>query len=71
MGADKLVQNTPNAPKIIYLPKLFAQALNFGISIEKASLGIRSPCFLAPKAFKNTDTNCQNLRKTSLPNKHE
>ena len=38
MGADKLSENTPNATKI-YLPKLFAQAQKFGISMKKDSIG--------------------------------
>ena len=36
MGADKLAENTTNAPKSeIYLPKLSAQAQKFGISLKK------------------------------------
>ena len=36
MGADKLAENTPNAPK---LPKLSAQAAKFGISMKKRLFG--------------------------------
>ena len=38
MGADKLSENTPNAPKI-YLPKLSAQAQKFGILMKKGFIG--------------------------------
>jgi hypothetical protein len=40
MVADKSAENTPNGkcPKI-YLPKLFAQAQKFGISMKKGFIG--------------------------------
>ena len=44
MGADNLAENTPKCPKI-YLPKLSSQAQKFGISMKKASLGVRSPLY--------------------------
>ena len=43
MGADKLAKKYPKCPKM-YLPKFPAQAQKFGVSMKKASLGVRSPC---------------------------
>ena len=34
MGADKLTENTPNAPKLMHLSKLSAQAQKFRISMK-------------------------------------
>jgi hypothetical protein len=48
MSADKLAENTPNAPKFIC--PLSPKAQKFAILMKKkASLGIRCPCFQTSK----------------------
>ena len=48
MGADESAENTQKCPKI-NLSKLSVQAQKFGISMKKASLGVRSPWSMATK----------------------
>ena len=43
MGADKLFENTPNAPKVI-CPNFLPKPKNLGFWWKKATLGVRSPC---------------------------
>ena len=45
MGADKLAENTPNAPPNFW-PNLSAQAQKFGIFKKKLSLVVRSLCLV-------------------------
>ena len=42
MGADKLAENTPNAPKIIF-PISLSKPKSLGLK-KKLSLGVPSPC---------------------------
>ena len=43
MGVDKLVKNTPNAPKFI-CPNCLPKPKILGFWWKKDSLGVRSPC---------------------------
>ena len=43
MGADKLVENTPNSAKFI-CPNCLPKPKNLGFWWKKASLGFRGPC---------------------------
>ena len=45
MGADKLAENTPNAP-LNFWPNLSAQAQKFGIYKKDLSLVVRSLCLV-------------------------
>ena len=45
MGADSSAENTPNAPKSI-CPICLPKPKNSGFQWKKASLGVRSLCFL-------------------------
>ena len=45
IGADKLIQDTPNAPKT-NVPNLFAQDQMFEISMKKGYIGRPYPRFL-------------------------
>ena len=44
MGADKLAEYTPNAPKFI-CPNCLPKPKSFGFRWKKASLGVHSSCF--------------------------
>ena len=48
MGADKLAENTPNAPNapLNFWPNLSAQAQKFGIYKKDLSLVVRSLCLV-------------------------
>ena len=55
MGADKLFENTPNAPKFI-CPNCLPKSKSLGFWWKKTSLSVRSPCRQAKSVFGQDST---------------
>ena len=52
MGADSLAKNTPNASKLIW-PICLPKPKSLGFQWNKASLGVRSSCFIHIRGVKD------------------
>ena len=58
MGADKLAENTPNAP-LNFWPNLSAQAQKFGIYKKDLSLAVRSLCLVGSYNLRRPQKFCE------------